>query len=525
MPNIPTFNPALDVNLGLMAQVSPGAMAAPGEALARGAEHLENVAAEFNARYQEARRGADAANIMAETTQKLSDAEFRWSKTADRQAALAGYNDEIVKLRKTMLGGINDSQLLSAVTREFDAEAAMRSVQVGNQAFKLESSKRTGDLRTNLQTFATAAASASDPVLRAKAIDDAHKAIAMWEQGAWGTPEEAAQERLGFDSMMDEVSVRHAKNAALGSQDPRQMQALEIKLNDPASFPGLLPHRREALLEQVTNAADRLESREAARQAHDDATAERNLHRAQSRNEAVILSGIYNGKTVDAAKLEGWALSGAISTDGLQAIHSAMNQAGEGRDDAITAAKLWHDIGTGQATVQDVYARAGSGISASTASQMVRAIDASPTGQKSTVKALYGVLKTAMNGQRIEMGQFGGASPAVKAWADAQGEWHRRITIDREDPTNVLNDMMRKYAHAQTPTWLATPKFGTIRSYEDYQRVGRATLQAVRSGAMDQATADVQGQLLKQYSLYYGTPRPRTDGGVAVGAPLSGKKP
>src|SRR5215472_16568068 len=103
MPDIPTFDAAPDVHMTPMPEASAKAMGAAGAALSQAGQHLEGTMAEFNQRYQNARRTADASAKMAERTQMLGDAEFRWSKIPDRQKALAGFNAEAAQIGQGLL--------------------------------------------------------------------------------------------------------------------------------------------------------------------------------------------------------------------------------------------------------------------------------------------------------------------------------------------------------------------------------------------------------------------------------------
>lgn len=507
MPDIPIFVNDQDVHQGGAAQASPGAMGAVGSAIAQGAGRVADVMQAFNKRYTDAARSADAANIMAGVSQKLGDAQFRWGKTANRQDALDGFNKEAAELKKNTIGGIKDPLMAPLIEREFDSESAMRSIDTGQQAFRLESNQRGADLKSNLLSYAGSYAAATSDGVKAKIHDNAVAAIRMNVQGGWVTPEEGQAFEQNWGSQTQEVQVRKLYNDALASQDPSKVDALSQALADPNNFKGLLPEKREILAQRADQLQYRLDTRAATRQAHLDAVADREQRKAQGHNEAVILGSIYNGKDIDPVLLQQLGNSGQISSGGLETIHSAMDRSARGVDDASVAVRLWHDIDSGRATTEDVYAHAGRGLSADTAASMVRALDKKGPESDAAQKGAYAVLKTAMNGQAVEAGSFGGdKTPAVKAWASAQGEWMRRVAIGGEDPQNVLTDMIPRYAGGVHPSWLAKPKFGAVNSFADLQKAAGATKAAFASGQINQADAEAQGQLLRQYSLYYRAP-------------------
>lgn len=507
MPDIPTFVNDQDVHQAGAAEASPGALGAVGGALAHGAGQVADVMQEFNHRYADAARSADAANIMAGVSQKLGDAQFRWSKTPNRAEALAGYTKETGDLRKATLDGITDPLMGSVVAREFDTESAMRGIDTGSSAFRLESSQRTADLKNNLLSYAGGYANATSDGVKAKIHDNAIAAIHMNVAGGWLTPEEGQAAEAGWKSQTQEVAVRHIYNDALSSQDGDKAQSLSQMLADPKQFQGLAEEKRQILTQRVDQLQYRLDTRAATAQAHADAMADRNLHKAQGHNEAVLLGQVYAGQPLDPVQLQQLGNSGQISSGGLETIHSAMDRNSRGVDDAPTVVRLWSGIDSGHVQPQDVYSLAGKRLSADTAASMVRAIDKKGPASDAAEKGAYGVLKTAMNGQAIEQGSFGGdKGPAVQAWSQAQGEWNRRVTIAGENPQAVLTDMMPRYANAVRPTWLPAPKFGAVNSYADLQKIGAATAAAMKSGQLSPSDAEAQGQLLRQYSHYYRPP-------------------
>lgn len=522
-PDIPTFVNDEAVHAGPTAQMSPGAMGQAGAALAEGAARVGNTMQEFNTRYVEAQRAADAANVMADVSQKLGDASFRWSKTPNRQDALTGYTAEASQIRKDTIGKISDPLMAPLVAREFDSESAMRAIDTGSNAFKLESNKRVADLNNNMLSYANSYASADSDGVKAKIHDSAIGAIRMNVAGGWLSPEEGQIKEKEFGSQTQEVMARKSYNDALSSQYPDKADHLSVALGDPNQFQGLLPEKREILQQRADQLSYRLQSRAASTQAHEDAVADRNQKRQQSHNEAKILGQVWGGKTIDPVQLQNLGDSGQISTAGMEAIHSASVGQSRGADDAATVVRLWHQVDSGQVQPDDIYAQLGKGVSSETGATMVRALDAKGASGSAAERGAFGVLKTAMNGQAIESGSFGGdKGPAVQAWSQAQGEWHARVTIGQQDPTNVLNDMMLKYAHAAKPTWLPQPQLGAVNSFADLQTVARATRAALDAGTINPGQAEKQGQLLKQYQLYYRAPPPKG----APGKPItSGASP
>ncbi len=286
------------------------------------------------------------------------------------------------------------------------------------------------------------------------------------------------------------------------------MSALANDINNPATYPGLLPETREVLATRIENMSYRLEMREATRIAHNDALAERNLHRQQAHNEAVLLFNTYNGNPPKMSDLYALVDKQMISAGGLEAIHSASDRANEGDNDPHTVLVLQHAIDSGDATVNDVYgAKASGGLKTSTAIEMIKAIDAkSGKGDSANTKAMFNVLKTGLQGNAIENGiaVFGSDKQTAAArWGAAQAEWNRRVTVDSEDPAAVLSDMLPKYGSTMKPTWLEPPRYGNIATVQDLVKVAQATAKAHQAKQLPDADYWGQVELLNNYKRYF----------------------
>lgn len=178
-------------------------------------------------------------------------------------------------------------------------------------------------------------------------------------------------------------------------------------------------------------------------------------------------------------------------------------------DDPARTAWMWHGIDTGQVAPQDILDATRNGyFTSGTASEMMKAIDNGPK-RTAVEKDSFDVLKTALSGGAIDQGAISIFPQAEQAkakqnWAEAQGEWSRRV-LSGEDPRVVLNDMVPRYAPAiQHPTWLAPLQFGMVHSLPDVNKIAVATYQARQTNKIDQATYDKQVALLNQYKIFYG---------------------
>lgn len=499
MPQIPEFGGDLQVHPGQGAAISPGALAAPGAALAHAGEQVGEEMGAWAERYANARRAADASNVMANLSSQLNDSSFKWSKTPDRQAALAGFAGDVQAIQKNTIAKISDPLVQQYVTERFNSEASARELETGQRAFGLESSKRAGELDTNLAAFAQSAAGADDPLTKAKIGDDGIAAIKGAVAGGWITPEEGAQRQLKFRSQMQEVAARQMIDRAVQTQDPNDALAASHAINDDSQFPGMDPETRERLAYRVDALNDRLMNRAIAKQAHEDAVSEKLLRQTQAHNESVILAGIYGGQTVDNATLQKLADGQQISPEGLEAIHSARDRQAEGSDDASTVAHLWAGIDNHQARPADIYAAMTAGkVKGSTGAEMMRTLDRGP--ESATEKSALETLNTIFRGDS-QYGVKSAVDPAIAA--QGRLEFARRVNAG-EDPQKVMPDILQRYVGGlKAPVWLPAPQLGAVDSAQKLDAIAVATVKAHQAHQISDAAYATQTELLNRYRAFY----------------------
>lgn len=508
MPTIPRFDNDANLRPGGAAQVSPGAMAAVGNALSRVGDEQTEVMTQFLARRTEARRSADAAHVKAEASGALDTIQHQWSLVPDRDQAQAGFDKDAAALRDKVLGGISDPYVQSHVSQSLDSEIAVRRHDTTNTAFGRESSAYRGKMDTDVAGLAESAANASNDLLRAKLTDDGIAIIKSAVAGGWLAPEAGDKAILKFKSDVPEVQARKLMNAAIDSEDGEAAHAVAARLSDPEDFKGLLPERREILQGRLESLGYRLDQRAAARVAHADSVADRNLRKAQGHNEAMLLAGIADGKPVSAAQIQHMADTQQISAGGVEALTAANVRAENGVDKADPTLQLWHGIGTGQVTSGMIFDAMHRGdVSRNTANTMMRALDRDANKQESAVeRGAFNTVKTALNGGAIEQGFIKDATPKAM-WAQAQNEWNSRVKIGGENPLQVKDDILKRYsADAAVPTWLPQPQLGVVKSRADLEKVTAQTGAAFKAGTIDQARYAAQLQLLSQYKSYFPAP-------------------
>lgn len=529
---IPAFTNDVNVGTARMPRADAGAAGMVGEALARGGAQLSEEGQAFYARYNDARRQADASDIVAGVSKQLDDAEFRWSKTPDSQAAYEGFNAEAEALKKTTLAGIKDPQVGAYVTGQFDREAIARGQQTRGTAFQLESSKRRGELVTNLSQTASQAATASTPELRAQLLDRGVASIHGAVSAGWVTPEMGAEHILKFQSDVDEAGVRRSLNGVFDANDPDAAYGLAQAVEDPQKFPGLLPEKREILSREINNAGDRITARAAAAAARVDALNDRRLRQKQAYNAAQLVVAARAGK-LDEKTLPELVRTQQLSESGYAAVVAALDREEKGRDDPLAAGNLRAAVESGHADADDINGTFVSGLISTTthAAMMEKWGERQHQKDDAVERGAYGTLKTALSGAAIEQGLAdkifaSGAAKATQAWSQAQGEWNLRVNVNKEDPMAVLSDLAPKYSDSvQRPTWLASPRFGQVSDSKTLDAVALRTLQARERGEIDPGSYAGEVQLLNNYRAFYAEKAIREAASIAIPFAKPGAKP
>lgn len=501
MPEVPVFD--IDANQASR-HIPPAFDAAAAGIPGRAISQVGSDLVDFSQRYLQAKRQSDAADAINAAAMKLNDAQFRWSKVPDNQQALTGFNTEAAKIKSDALAGVQDPLIAGVVTRAIDQDMMIRSQDTRNAAFQLESSARRGALDQRLENYSELAASATDPTLRQHYTDMALGDIRGSVAGGWLHPEDGAREEMRFTSLGQEVQIRRAFNQALQTQSADTANRLVQAIDNPENFPGLLPERREMLAARAENLTYRLTMRQASLLQHQDALADRQLHRAQADNEANILMQTYKGAPPDDATLEGLVFSHQISAPGLEAIHAARDRVAAGKDDPEIASDLWGQVGTRDIHDDALAAYRAGALSTRTLTDMTKANASRRATQASAQEhEAFGALKTSLGAQPIEQGVVLNRGPGeathIAAWAEAQGEFYRRVDAG-EKPWDVSRDLTAKYQ--PLTAHLPAPALGPVRSLADVDRVAVATYQAAQQGKLAPGAYQDQVRLLTVYRGY-----------------------
>lgn len=518
MPNIPTFgDQEVNVRPSGAAQISPSAMAAPGAAAARVGDEQTDLMTSFLARRTEAVRASDAAHLTAQASETLGNLQHKWSLVPNRDVAQAGFDADQATARQQLLSGITDPYVQSHVAQSFDGEVISRRYDTANAAFGLESQTRNAQRIADNNMRANAAATATNDALRAKMTDDGIGAIKGDVAAGWLNPVDGENQIIQFRSQIQDVKARGIKDVALETKNSDVARTAAHALDDPNNFPGLLPERREILQGQLLREADSIDTRNASRQQHLDIMADKALRQSQAHNEATLLAGVLDGKSISDSDIAHLADTQQITAGGVEALHTAKIRAENGNDNPTTTLHLWHGIDTKQVSSGDIYDALNKGdISKTTSVAMMRAADSNAKKQDDqVVRASFGQLKTVLHGGAIEQGIIPDKSPEAALWAQAQGEWARRVTVGGENPKSVLPDMLQRYSHdTAAPTWLDQPKLGVVQSSQDLTGVIAKTGHAFKAGKISQGDYTAQLQLLSKYKQFYGlqAPKPKPAG-------------
>lgn len=240
MPQIPQFQPDPVPQPAPLPRINPAAASA-------GFGEMADVAGEFDRRYAEASRQAAAADATASAFSQIDQIEHKYSLVPDRDAALAGYQNEVAALKGQTLSAIDDPEVKAHVTQMFDARAATGFAQTGDAAFQRQASMRDATLDQQMNSYAHQYAAAGSDTERVQIKGAATAAVNGAVSAGWIMGDAGERHLLNFQVRADD---------ALARQDINTDAATAVKkLSDPAQYPMLDPILRERLLYQAQNRA------------------------------------------------------------------------------------------------------------------------------------------------------------------------------------------------------------------------------------------------------------------------------
>jgi len=505
---IPVFTNQLAVPTDPVApRQDPAAMSEGANSAAQAAQAFGNQMIAADAKYQDAKRQSDAAAIAADAEQRLANIQFNVSTNVpvdpttglpDHKLAVQTFQDNAEVARDQIMRNIIDPQVQAYVAQHFDQAAIDRGIQTQQTAWGVESSARRGALDTNLASSAQQMSTAPTDLSKARISGEA----IAWIKGAvaagWLNPQEGANRQLRFGSDVAETQVQQDMNS-----DPA---AAFAKLQDPNTYPGLLPDRRAVLVNTAQARAESVDRHNLLTEQRAEIQAERQLRQTQASNFGKMFGAAMAGNPIDPNQLADMVTKQQLSPEAANAVLSAR----QGQDDPNAALHLWNAVGTGEATANDIYAAlSNKTISKPTGVSMIQSINSNAVGgDNANERTWFGVLKTATGGDMIEKGLVdlnnAGEVATARNYAQALVEWNNRVVIDHQDPKTVAYDMVPRYQPPDYPpvTW-GRPRFGAVDSLNDVASVWNATKQAFQSGKMPEADYQQQAALLTKYRGFY----------------------
>lgn len=530
MPQIPVFDDQVTVRAPGAAHASPEAFAAPWQAVARGAEEFSNQMAAFNERYAEAKRQADAANIVAEGTKQLAELQFNTSQTPDRALAMKQFDDGWTKLRDDITKPIMDPRVKAHVLERLTTQASSRWIETGNAAWGLESDAQKGALENRLSTYADAAARATDDNTRSAIIDDATADLKGTVRGGWVKADWAAAREEKFKSDLAGADVRRSMNAIanFGGANPStadlvaRSQAYGELSSAIEGTPGLTPEHREVLAKMASDAAGSAATRATAKQQHEDVVADRIERREQARNEAILFSAPAPPPDAEIARL---AAAGQISAASVRAFRAWKDREDTGRDDPLVLAHLIEQQGDGTLKNEDIHAAFDQHrIGRTSFINLIKGNGRdAQRGETATARNAMARLKSMLSVNAVEQGFIKDLTLSAdlqSRYQRALRDWNAHVISEGENPDAFVDRMAPEYTAGldiPAPSWLARPRFGAITSQDDVQAVQARLAAAYRAKQITQPELENEARLLDQYKQFYAA--------QAAAAPSFGKRP
>jgi hypothetical protein len=244
----------------------PGAMAAPGRALAQLGGAVADIGTDFLQKYAEARQQADAAGRVAKASRALSEQEDIYSKADDSIAAGKGYGEAAAKIKAEALKDVTDLRVSNYVGQRIDTETLTRGESVRRQSFGNESSNARGNLEKQLGQYGFQAATGSSPEIRSLAHDNAMAAIKGASASGYITGEKAAAYGLNFNEGAAIGRVRFHMNEALTTEDPelaayRANALAQDMQKNPEHYEDISAERFGTLADEAARMAHTLQDR------------------------------------------------------------------------------------------------------------------------------------------------------------------------------------------------------------------------------------------------------------------------
>jgi hypothetical protein len=501
MPEIPIFQNTEMAPLGApFPYADASQFEAPSKALGQAGGALEQAGTDWGSIYAQAKRTQDSTTLTASGMQQLQNLQFTLSKTDDSAAAHAAYQTGAAGIIHDTMGQSSDPEVSSYVQRSLTSRSIIGAEETRDAAFGVESSKFRGQGDTIRAGYAQDAALATSEAGRQQFLQLGNDTIDSAVASHWMTPQEGADRKLQFTSQIAEVNAKR-----LIANDPIKAAAL---LADPGAsaqaFPGLLPERASSLAGEASFKAMRVENRNNAAVAHQDAMAQQNQEAMLRRNETGVLADIADGKPMDRAAIDEAGRKGLFSPGGFMVIQGALTRQREGTDNTMTTLQLIAHLNDRTLTGADITAAAlagqdgDQGISGKTAVDLLKAVDEqSKTQDNALYTAGLAQVRQAFNAEAAERGVFGKDEQKQGQLAMvAQAEYVNRALVLHQNPQATAQDIITRYQ--QPPSSLQTVAGDYVSTEQDWLRVNAANDADYKAGKIDAATYAGQTTQLRQ---------------------------
>lgn len=165
----------------------PNALAGLGEAITQINNHLT-----------EARRSTDLTNALGAAAERLGERELEYKRDPDFKTIPARFKEDAGSIGKELADQIGDPTLKRVFQNEYTKLAMGKQLSMMQHSANAEADWNKGNLETNLQTFAIAAAKATTDFERANNANTAMLMIDSMEQGRWITKVEGQHYRKKY---------------------------------------------------------------------------------------------------------------------------------------------------------------------------------------------------------------------------------------------------------------------------------------------------------------------------------------
>jgi ribosomal protein S30 len=390
-----------------------------------------------------AQRQVDLLKAENGAKSDLAALEFEIEQDPDYRTAEQRYMTRAGEIARKYSEGLTDP----LTKEEFGARAQSylqtQALNVRKAAWGKEKNDAAATLdEATAQAVRQAAASRNDLEER-QAIDGALRSISSMQAAGYLTPKEAQAKIQGLRQDVEGYKVLRVVNSA----DPQR--ALET-LTDPSQLPWLDPKQREAYIGRVQTRLEIQQRQEIAAAEKAERDADRNLRRAQTTTEAVLIGRIAGGEQISENLLADLARKQQISDEGWRMLRGELRARGEGVDNPGVVIDLTNRL-VGGDNIHDALLRerAAGNLSRNTLSDLMKDNERRQTGERkeewksAEEREQFQYMSKYLGSDKLA---FSFDDDTAQRLATAQREYRDRVRLGQESPRDIANDIVAKYA-------------------------------------------------------------------------------